>query len=244
MWGPPAPVPAHYWRWEVGWRLPSGRFIDQEGTTESTVAAAVFGAEQTLASLLRHAPAVRQRFTGRLLVPRTAAPRPGTDPALDVVSLRSLLLAVFNEDRSASGGPEPDGDRWPPVPHTGSDGQLGSLTAALFDHISLPFPDEGESANNAVPGSPAFTRFLAQHAVVLTPPALTYLADLSGTHGLAAVRDRHAAGLRAVLDGGADYADRLTADLGPLPTGMAWTDLSDPTTLERFLDEPAVEGRR
>jgi hypothetical protein len=30
----------------------------------------------------------------------------------------------------------------------------------------------------------------------------------------------------------------------PLPAGMAWTDLSDSTTLERFLDEPAVEGCR
>ena len=49
------------------------------------------------------------------------------------------------------------------------------------------------------------------------------------------LRDHHAAGLRHVLDAAAAQPHgRLTADLGPLPIGMAWTDLYEPEGLERF----------
>ncbi|WDN56126.1 hypothetical protein [Streptomyces clavuligerus] len=235
MWGTAAVPVRDHWRWEVGWPLPGGAFVTQEGTAEATCEAAVFAAEQTVAALLRRAPGVRQRFTGRLLVPRTRGCAGGSQ--VRVVSLRALLLAVFNEDRSTSG----EQALWPPVPHTTPDHGLGSFAAALFDHIGVPCPSPGERANTAPPGTEAFTGFLAEHAVVLTPPARAYLTAASAGEGDRPLRERHASGLDAVLHpSGAEEADRLTADMGPLPAGVfAWTDLLDPAVLERFLDDPA-----
>jgi hypothetical protein len=41
--------------------------------------------------------------------------------------------------------------------------------------------------------------------------------------------------MRAVFAVGGEAADLLTADMGPLPDGMAWIDLLDAAALEVFL---------
>ncbi|MFI1016014.1 hypothetical protein [Streptomyces sp. NPDC020965] len=88
-----------------------------------------------------------------------------------------------------------------------------------------------------------FTAFLSEHAIVLTPPPHAYLTAASGAEGNRLLRERHASGLNAVLrPGDQEEADRLVADMGPLPDGVfSWTDLLNPTALERFLDDPAPE---
>ncbi|MFE7134592.1 hypothetical protein ACFVIM_27400 [Streptomyces sp. NPDC057638] len=237
MWGRTTGPVREQWRWEVGWPLSGGEFAAQEGTAEATLGAAVFAGEQTLAALLRGAAVVRQRFTGRLLVPRPAgAPLAAGDPALTIVTLRRLLLAVFNAARSGGRA------LWPPLPHTGPDGEPGSVIAVLFDHLALPYPAGGEAANAARPGTAVFAAFLAEHAVRLTPLATAYLTGASAAEGSLPLRARHEAGLTAALrPAGGEEADRLIADAGVLPDGMDWSDLLDPAALERFLDDPVPE---
>ncbi|MFF4924258.1 hypothetical protein ACFY4B_27050 [Kitasatospora sp. NPDC001261] len=241
IWGEAGARGREHWRWKVGWRLPDGRFASHEGAVEATRAAAVFAAEQTVAELLRRAPAVRQRFTGRLLVPRGRRPQSAAE--VEVVTLRALLLAVFNEDRDLHRQAATEGHLWPSLPHTGPDHQIVSTTAALFEHLGLPYPCVGEEANTAEPGTEAFDAFLQEHAVVLTPPARAYLAGLGAAGpGHRQLRERHASGLSAAVRPGTPEEDQLlVADLGPLPEGMVWSDLLDPPALERFLDEQLQE---
>ncbi|MGA5819875.1 hypothetical protein ACPC54_18685 [Kitasatospora sp. NPDC094028] len=239
LWGEPATRTRELWRWKVGWRLPDGRFVGQEGAVEATRAAAVFAAEQTVAELLLQAPAVRQRFTGRLLVPRGR--RPQSTAGVEVVTLLALLRAVLSEDSDLHRQAATEDHLWPSVPHTSPDHRIVSTTAALFDHLSLPYPCAGEEANTAEPGTDVFDAFLHEHAVVLTPPARAYLAGL-GAAGQQPLRERHASGLSAaVRPGTTEEAQLLVADLGALPQGMVWSDLLEPLALERFLDEQLQE---
>ncbi len=100
-------------------------------------------------------------------------------------------------------------------------------------------PDARDPDAGSRPGEAAFDGFLASQAIVLAPPVRAYLegvttAALDGQR----VQDHHAAGLRHVLDASAaEPHGRLTADLGPLPAGMAWADLYEPEGLKRFLDD-------
>ena len=218
LWPGPRPPARAPWRWEVGWSVPDGKFIEETGTVETTYAAATFAAEQTVASYLRNAPAVRQRYTGRLLVPRPAGELSGTDPALKVVALGRILWAVSGEDFDASPA-------------------LDDLLASMFDNLRLPYPGDGDPDVAARPGHEAFDAFLATHAVVLTPPARAYLQGVCGSGANSgSVHERHVAGLRrALATASGDEAERLVTDLGPLPEGLAWIDLYDADGLDRFL---------
>ncbi|MEU5476677.1 hypothetical protein [Streptomyces mirabilis] len=217
LWPRPGTPPRAPWRWEVGWTLPDGEFIEETGTVETTYSAATFAAEQTAAGYLRAAPAVRQRYTGRLLVPRPAGELSGTDPALKVVTLRRILWAASGQDFDTKPS-------------------LDNLLASLFDTLSLPYPRGGDPSIGQRPGHEAFDAFLATHAVVLTPPARAYLQGVcaAGSDG-GSVHERHGAGLRRALAAASDEeSERLVSDVGPLPNGVAWIDLYDAAGLDRF----------
>ncbi|MFI1769116.1 hypothetical protein ACH41H_44790 [Streptomyces sp. NPDC020800] len=208
------------WRWEVGWPLPDGTFQAQAGysTTEPSQAMAKFAAEQTLAELLPAARGLRQSFTGRLLVPRSRPPA-GDDPALRVVTLRSLLQGV-----SRAG----DDDEAP---------TRAQAWQRIAEGISLPAPRRPEPAAADDRALAQLLDFLAAQAVVLTPPALLYLAGVDHHAGPLAIDRRHARGLRRAMEPAtAEEAGQLEADLGPLLPGTAWTDLLDPAGLEHFLN--------
>lgn len=216
--GPPAP-PYAPWRWEVGWCAPGGKFITEAGTAEKIYAAAVFAAEQTVVEYLEAAPDVRQRWTGRLLVPRPRGLVSAADPAARVSTWPDLLYAVSDEDFD--------------LPST-----AGEFLASVLESLHVPSPGPGEPGAGSRPGEAEFGAFLATQAIVLALPVRTYLdavsrAALDGH----LVRDHHAVGLRHVLHESAAHPHgQLTADLGPLPDGMAWTDLYEPEGLERLLE--------
>ncbi|MFE6977176.1 hypothetical protein [Streptomyces sp. NPDC057682] len=218
MWGSPetASTPG-CWRWSVGWRSAGGAFHSDAGSTEASEAAARFGAEQTLAAYATHASTVRQRLRHRLLVPRQPDMLSMSDPAVVVLGLR----AVSDEYRTETSRPD-DATGWRIVPHQNASKEC-SLVAILLDDCSLPHPEAGDPANTADPSDPAFEDFLRSHAVVLTPPARTYLAGLSQAGpGELPLSQRHEAAMRAVLAVGGEAADLLTAETGPLPDHMAW----------------------
>lgn len=205
------------WRWRVGWCLPGGEFVSQEGTAEITHDAAVFGAEQTVVWTLARAPQVRQRWTGRLLVPRQGLPD-ANDPVTDVVSWSYFLVGVRDEDFSRSCTVE-------------------EFLVSVFDSLSTPYPRAGDPAAGSRPGEPAFDGFLASHAVILAAPVRAYLAGVtSAAVDGQRVQDHHAAGLSRVLQEAAAQPDgSLAADMGPLPPGMTWTDLYKHEELGRFV---------
>ncbi|MFD7556484.1 hypothetical protein ACFV9E_18340 [Streptomyces sp. NPDC059835] len=210
------------WRWEVGWPLPDGTFQAQAGysVTEPSRAMAKFAAEQTLAELLPAAPGLRQSFTGRLLIPRSRPPA-GDDPALRVITLRSLLRGV-----SRAGGD--DDDEGP---------TRAQAWQRIVEGISLPAPRPPEPAAADDRALAQLLDFLAVQAVVLSPPALRYLAGVDHRAGPLAMDRRHARGLRRAMEPAtAEEAGQLAADLGPLLPGTAWTDLLDAAGLERFLN--------
>lgn len=213
--GPELP-PLSPWRWNVGWCPPGGDFISQDGTVESTHEAAVFGAEQTIAWMLARAPQVRQRWTGRLLVPCQGLPD-ANDPVTGVVSWNCFLAAVRDEDFCRSCAVE-------------------EFLASVFGSLSTPYPRAGDPAAGSRPGEAAFDGFLASHAVILAPPVRAYLAGVTSTAADGQrVQDHHAAGFSRVLEEAAAQPDSgLAADMGPLPAGMAWTDLYGHDGLERF----------
>ncbi|MDX3694892.1 hypothetical protein PV726_32065 [Streptomyces europaeiscabiei] len=221
------------WRWSVGWRSANGAFHTDAGSTETSQAAARFGAEQTLAEYAAQAPTVRQRLRYRLLVPRQPDALAMSDPAVLVLGLRRLLEAVCDEYRSEANHPE-SATGWRVLPHQDENKEC-SLVAILLDDCYLPCPGLGDPANDADPASASFEDFLRSHAVVLTPPARAYLAGLShaGLDELP-LRRRHEAAMRAVFAVGGEEADLLAADTGPLPDGMAWIDLLDVAALEEF----------
>ncbi|MEU1824186.1 hypothetical protein ABZ502_17385 [Streptomyces abikoensis] len=217
LWPGPPPVARAPWRWQVGWSLPDGDFIAQASMAETTHAAAVFAAEQTVVEHLAAAPVVRQRFTGRLLVPRPDGTS-ASDPALRVITLRVLLQAISAEAFDAA--------------LTTDD-----LVAAIFDALQVPYPHPGDTGVGEQPGQPAFDRFVASHAIVFTPPAQAYLHGIAEAARDSLVRDHHAAGLRrAFAMSSGEESERIVADLGPLPFGMAWFDLFEREGLEEFLD--------
>jgi hypothetical protein len=227
-------APRECWRWSVGWRSANGAFHTDAGSTETSQAAARFGAEQTLAAYAAQAPTVRQRLRYRLLVPRQPDTLSMSDPAILVLGLRPLLEAVCDEYRSEANHPE-SATGWRVLPHQ-DENKEHSLVAILLDDCSLPCPELGDPANDADPASAAFEGFLRSHAVVLTPPARTYLAGLSQAGpGELPLRRRHEAAMRTVFAAGGEAADLLGADTGPLPDGMAWIDLLDTAALEEFL---------
>ena len=67
-------------------------------TNYESHAAAVFAAEQTVVEHLARAPRIRQRFTGRLLVPRAPGPLTPDGPGVKVIGWSDLLSAVSDED--------------------------------------------------------------------------------------------------------------------------------------------------
>jgi hypothetical protein len=222
------------WRWSVGWRSANGAFHTDAGSTEASQAAARFGAEQTLAEYAAQAPTVRQRSRYRLLVPRQPDTLAMSDPAVLVLGLRPLLEAVCDEYRTEANHPE-SATGWRVLPHQ-DEKKESSLVAILLDDCYLPCPELGDPANDADPTSAAFEDFLRSHAVVLTPPARAYLAGLSHAGpGELPLRQRHEAAMRTVFAAGGEEADLLSADMGPLPDGMAWIDLLDVTALEEFV---------
>ncbi|MFJ4702956.1 hypothetical protein ACIP5N_32855 [Streptomyces sp. NPDC088768] len=235
MWGSPEePASPGCWRWTVGWRSAGGAFHSEAGSAEASEAAARFGAEQTLVAYAAQASTVRQRLRHRLLVPRQPGTLSMSDPAVLVLGLRELLQAVCDEHRAETSRPE-DATGWRVVPHQDDDQECGLVTV-LLDDCSLPHPELGDPANTADPADPAFEYFLRSHAVVLTPPARTYLAGLSQAGpGELPLPRRHEAAMRAVFAVGGEAADRLTAETGPLPDRMAWIDLLDVAALEEFL---------
>ncbi|MFF3730923.1 hypothetical protein ACFYXM_11520 [Streptomyces sp. NPDC002476] len=236
MWGSPETAASPgCWRWTVGWRSAGGAFHSDAGSTEASEAAARFGAEQTLAAYAAQASTVRQRLRHRLLVPRQPGTLSMSDPAILVLGLRELLRAVSDEYRTETSRPE-DATGWRIVPHQDESKEC-SLVTILLDDCSLPHPELGDPANTADPADVPFEDFLRSHAVVLTPPARTYLAGLSqaGPGELPLAR-RHEGAMRAVLATGGEAADMLTADTGPLPDHMAWIDLVDVKALEEFLN--------
>ncbi|MFI1312934.1 hypothetical protein ACH4TS_22765 [Streptomyces albidoflavus] len=235
MWGSPETTASPgCWRWTVGWRSAGGAFHSDAGSTEASEAAARFGAEQTLAAYAAQASTVRQRLRRRLLVPRQPGTLSMSDPAVLVLGLRELLQAVCDEYRAETSRPE-DATGWRVVPHQDENKEC-SLVTILLDDCSLPHPELGDPANTADPSDPAFEDFLRSHAVVLTPPARTYLAGLSQAGpGELPLSRRHEAAMRAVFAVGGEAADQLTAETGPLPDRMAWIDLLDVAALEEFL---------
>ncbi|MFJ5954046.1 hypothetical protein [Streptomyces noursei] len=235
MWGSAGTtVSNECWRWSVGWRSADGTFHTDAGGTESSVAAAQFGAEQTLVEYAARSSTVRQRMRYRLLVPRQPDTLAMSDPAIVVLELRSLLEAVCQEYRSEMRYPQ-SATVWRILPHK-DENQECSLAAILLDDCYVPCPELGEPANDATPADALFEDFLRSHAIVLTPPARAYLAGLSqaGTEELP-LRQRHEAAMRAVLAVDGEAAELLVADTGPLPDGMAWIDLLDVAALEEFL---------
>ncbi|MFI5857276.1 hypothetical protein [Streptomyces parvulus] len=235
MWGSPETTASHgCWRWTVGWRSAGGAFHSDAGSTETSEAAARFGAEQTLAAYAAQASTVRQRLRHRLLVPRQPGTLSMSDPAVLVLGLRELLQAVCDEYRAETNRPEAT-TGWRVVPHQDEDKEC-SLVTILLDDCSLPHPELGDPANTADPSDPTFEAFLRSHAVVLTPPARTYLAGLSQAGpGELPLPRRHEAAMRAVFAIGGEAADQLTAETGPLPDRMAWIDLLDVAALGPFL---------
>ncbi|WP_127453099.1 hypothetical protein [Streptomyces sp. B29(2018)] len=235
MWGSSETAASHgCWRWTVGWRSADGAFHSDAGSNEASEAAARFGAEQTLAAYAAQASTVRQRLRRRLLVPRQPGTLSMSDPAVLVLGLRELLQAVCDEYRAETSRPE-DATGWRVVPHQDEDKEC-SLVTILLDDCSLPHPELGDSANAADPSDPVFEDFLRSHAVVLTPPARTYLAGLSQAGpGELALSRRHEAAMRAVFAVGGEAAEQLTVETGPLPDRMAWIDLLDVAALEEFL---------
>jgi len=215
--GPEVP-PLSPWRWSIGWcPPPGGEFVSQDGTVERTHEAAVFGAEQTIAWMLARAPRVRQRWTGRLLVPRQGLPD-ANDPVAKVMSWNYFLVGVQDEDFSRSCTVE-------------------EFLVSVFDSLSTPYPRAGDPAAGSRPGEAAFDGFLASHAVILASPVRAYLAGVtSAAVDGQRVQDHHAAGLSRVLrEAAAQPGGSLAADMGPLPAGMAWTDLYGHEELERFV---------
>ncbi|MGW3932330.1 hypothetical protein ACWECC_30145 [Streptomyces microflavus] len=235
VWGSTERTPSREcWRWSVGWRSANGVFHTDARSTETSAAAARFGAEQTLTAYGAKAQTVRQLLRYRLLVPRQPDTLSMSDPAVQVLGLRPLLEAVCDEYRTEANRPG-SAIGWRVVPHQDENKEC-SLVAILLDDCSLPCPELGDPANTADPADAAFENFLRSHAVLLTPPARAYLAGLSQAGpGELSLRRRHEAAMRSVFDIGGEAADLLAADTGPLPDGMVWIDLLDAAALEKFL---------
>jgi hypothetical protein len=207
------------------------------GSTEASLSATVFGAEQTLKVFAEQAMTLRQRCTARLLVPRLPEQLDLNDPVVRVVSLREVLEAVLSTHTEDLRSDSPD-EPWPLTPHIAADGST-SLTQSVLEACALPYPGPIDQANDAPPDSPEFERFLRSQAVVLTPPAKAYVAGLAQVPPRGAtVRESHEVALSATLSGRTEEElQLLVADIGPLPSGMTWLDLLDPDALDEFLAE-------
>lgn len=208
LFDPQAGQPVTTQFWEVGWRDDSGQFVAYGERHECTLAAARFAAQVTIAQMANRADTLRMRFTGELFVPRTNARN--TDA--EVINLRDVLVATMSQHRSEV-GEQPTG--WRMRPHRTPDEDLGSVVAAIFDHLGLPSPHLGDPACDAQVDSPIFTAFLARHAFTLSVLARRYLAGMADAGpGERSLGDRHAAGFRAVLQN--DVAsDWLALELEP-----------------------------
>jgi hypothetical protein len=215
-------------RWQVGWRDSAGTFESYSSSSEASLPAAKFAAATVLQSLAERAGEARMRFTGALLVPRPAAGR-NTDSK--VIDLEEILVAVLNEHRGELRHPHPG---WPMRPHRTADADLGSVIAALFDHIGAPWPGLRDGACNAPVDSDEFSRFLAANAIALTPLARCYLAGMGDAGpGERTLADRHTAGMRAVLRGQAPGSAQLDLEL-PAPGAGGYARLADICTLEAY----------
>jgi hypothetical protein len=187
-----APYP---YSWQVGWCVSAGEFRRYGGGHRASREAARFAAEHTMVSLTAHAGDVRMPLSGELLLPRPPGVR-----SLDarVIDLGEVLSATLNQQRCERD--DSDSSRWRSRPHQVSATELGSTVGALLDQLGVPLPAVGQPSNNADPGSPAFTGFLASHAITLTPLATRYLAGMAAAgEGEQPLRVRHSAGIRAVL---------------------------------------------
>ncbi|MFY1673910.1 hypothetical protein ACN27G_28815 [Plantactinospora sp. WMMB334] len=224
----------HLYRWRVGWKDGDETFRCHSSDTEASLDAARFGAETTIQMLAEDSTRARMRFTGTLLIPRTEAVR-NSDGR--VVDLRRILVATMNQRRCERWSPVPVGVGWSMRPHRTADADLGSVVAALFQHIGVPWPNRSDAACAADVGSREFAAFLGAHAIALTPLARCYLAGMGDAGpALRSLAERHAAGIRAVINNA-----RTAGHLGlELP---AWTDnghygLVDIDQLESYLTTP------
>lgn len=221
--------PARIPRWQVGWRDSDGTFGSYSSSREASLPAAKFAAAVVIQSLAESAGQARMRFTGALLVPRSADGR-NTDGK--VIDLEEVLVAVLNEHRSELRHPQPG---WPMRPHRTAEADLGSIIAALFDQIGAPWPGLRDDANSAPVDSDAFSRFLTAHAFALTPLARCYLAGMGDAGpGERTLADRHTAGMRAVLRSQAPGSASLDLEL-PTPGPGGYARLADIRTLEAYL---------
>jgi hypothetical protein len=222
--------PARIPRWQVGWRDGDGTFESYSSSREASLPAAKFAAAIVIQSLAERAGEARMRFTGALLVPR---PADGRNTDSRVIDLEEILVAVLNEHRSELRDPHPG---WSMRPHRTADADLGSVIAALFDQIGTPWPGLRDDAVSAPVDSDEFSRFLAAHAIALTPLARCYLARMGDAGPRErTLADRHAAGMRAVLRGQALGSVQLGLEL-PTPGAGGYARLADIRTLEAYFD--------
>ncbi|MEV3858117.1 hypothetical protein AB0J38_27775 [Streptomyces sp. NPDC050095] len=235
------------WAWQIGWPAPGGGVIVHEQQRAESARAAMRQAAQVLRTLAEQSDTVRQRFTGRLLIPRTNSPAAdfrGQPVARSGRAWRTGLLVEVLELMVGPHGLAVDesGDvalGHGAVVHTNAAYEPLSAVAIVLNQLELPVPAQGEEANTARVQDPAFTRFLDAHAVALSPATTLYLLGLQAAPDASSAADRHQAGLQRLLDhaqhtdGGLDV---LLTELGPPRDGTTFADLVDPDLLDDHLN--------
>ncbi|MFI6689208.1 hypothetical protein [Streptomyces sp. NPDC050485] len=233
LWPGTSPREARAWGWELTWPGPDGTRINYEAQQAPSREAACWAAGQHAGHVLADPSEVRQPLTHRLLVPRMRM-LPGRTRVVDLRTLLEAVAATSTEDLDPRRPPQ-GAARWPALPHCDSEGLL-SLPGILMDHLNMPWPHAHEPLAQLPVDDPAFAAHLTAHGFALTPAAWAYFSHLAspGPEPLP-LRERHAAAMTAVLAMPEANPVHLTAELGPLPTGMEWSHLLIPFRLNDFL---------
>jgi hypothetical protein len=222
----PAARPGAVFNWSVGWRIDQ-RFVAYGSASETTLQAAQIGAAALIHEMLKEPAMIRQRLYGRLFVPRSGNPLQWEDARL--ITLQQVLSAVAHALQS----PQDADCTWVMRPHYGGEHGL-SCIGLLLEHLSLPLPDRGSAAADALPDDSAFTGFFDAHAIAFAPLAAAYLSGLGATGpGPQPLADRHTAAMRILLADRTTGREALAVEIA-MPAGTDHQDLIDAAGLERW----------
>ncbi|MBV9024821.1 MAG: hypothetical protein JO362_13775 [Streptomycetaceae bacterium] len=229
--GLPLAVEGPY-NWSVTWDAPdAGEAIRLEAGRASGRGYAQWQAEQFV-DRLRRTPG-GARHNGRLLIP---VDPDATDPAMPArtLGLAEVLHAVIDRfEADLANPPVPLSPPCVSLPHS-QEQEPRSAAAMILTDLDAPVPAGSEPANHAGVDEPAFTAFLAAHAVVLTTTARAYLAGLADSGpGPDTIAHRHQAAMRslaALLQTNSRATALAESEIGP-PPSSGYQALLDPDRL-------------